>query len=243
MTAKWRVVAVALVIPFAVWQWAPGQKVVTSPAAVPSTQQSFYTPLIHELQGLAANPVRVEIPPTLEHWEAAFVAPYISLARGWERQLDTEYNSLFYVPGQLTAQSYEQWLAASGVTYVALPKSPLDYAATAEAALLRSGAVTTLRPVWHSSNWQLWRVVGSPGLVSGPGVVTALGPDHLTVAATGAGAITVRVRYTKFWSVESGDACVGLGPAGWTLVTAQSPGVVQLSASILHPAPRPGCAS
>ena len=42
------------------------------------------------------GPVRVEIVPTLRHWEVAEVAPEIPIARGWWRQLDMEYNPLFY---------------------------------------------------------------------------------------------------------------------------------------------------
>ena len=37
-------------------------------------------------------------------------------------------------------RAYRSWLLANGVSFVALADAPLDYAATAEAALLRSGA-------------------------------------------------------------------------------------------------------
>ena len=43
---------------------------------------------------------RVEVVPTAFHWEAAYVAPAFPLARGWERQLDTANNSIFYDAGQ-----------------------------------------------------------------------------------------------------------------------------------------------
>ena len=66
------------------------------------------------------------------HWEAAYVAPYFPLARGWERQLDTANNALFYVPGRLNDRTYRAWLFANGVRFVALPDVPLDYAALAE---------------------------------------------------------------------------------------------------------------
>ena len=256
---KWRYAALLVVVPFAVWQWAPSDGIVTSPGRTPFTQASFYKPLISELGHLTSTPVRVEVTPTFEHWESAFVAPYVPLARGWERQLDTEDNSLFYTPGALTASSYEAWLRAEGISYVALPAAPLDYAAKAEGALLRSGTVTDLVPVWSTSHWRLWRVSDSPGLVTGPARLVTLEPDHLTLQVSQAGPIVVRVRYTKLWGVSVGAACVGPSsaptssstssgaPAGpstsayqWTAVNALIPGTIELSASMLHPAPVPG---
>ncbi|HMC40062.1 MAG TPA: hypothetical protein VKI19_10405 [Acidimicrobiales bacterium] len=263
LPGRWRYVAILLVVPFAVWQWAPWAGVVTSAAASPYTQSSFYKPLISELAVVAPLPVRVEIPPTAEHWESAFVAPHVSLARGWERQLDIADNPLFYNTGALTPATYSSWLDAEGVSYVALPAAPLDYAAKAEGTLLGSGTVPGLSLIWSSPTWKLWRVNTSPGLVTGPATLLAVEPDHLVLQAMSAGSITVRVRYTGFWTVTQGAACVGsaaaaLAAAGrgtgatqangtsaapyeWTAVTALGPGIIELSASVLHPAPAAAC--
>lgn len=244
---RWRYLAVLLVVPFAVWQWAPWTGIDTSPDTTPYTQASFYHPLVTELTRVAPNPVRVEIPPTVDHWESAFVAPYVPLARGWERQLDIADNGLFYTPGALTPSSYEAWLKAEGISFVALPSAPLDYAAKAEGALLQSGLLQDLTPVWSNSDWQLWQVSDGPGLVSGPAVLTSLEPDHLTLQASGAGQVTVRVRYTKFWWVSAGGACVGPSPTSgtslyqWTSVLVLQPGTVQISAGVVHPPPNPSC--
>jgi hypothetical protein len=243
LSTRWRVAAVVIVVPFALWQWAPGELVVTSPTAAPDTQAAFYQPLIAELTHVAPVPVRVEIPPTRDHWEAAYVAPHIALARGWERQLDTADNPLFYTTGALTPQTYEAWLDSEGVSYVALPTGPLDYAAKGEAAILTSGQLTDLVQIWSTPDWRLWRVVGSPGLVSGPASLTSLEPDHLTVSVQAPGAILLRVRYTKFWTVTSGDACVTSAPSGWTSLLASAPGVVQLSTSVLHTSTSATCRS
>ena len=232
LSPRLRLLAVALVVPFAVWQWAPSQKIVTSDATTPSVTAAFYQPLIGEIDSLAKGPVRVEVAPTLEHWESAYVAPYVSLARGWERQLDVADNPLFYTPGALTPSSYEAWLDSAGVSFVALSDAPLDYAAQEEGKLLQSGAVTTLVPVWKSTHWQVWRVVGSPGLVTGPATLTSLEPDHLTLDVHAPGTITVRVRYTAFWSVSAGAGCVGPAPDGWTTVQATRAGPLALSASL-----------
>jgi hypothetical protein len=97
--------------------------------------------------------------------------------------------------------------------------------------------------------------------VSGQATLTSLQPDHLTLSVAAPGQITVRVRYTKFWSVASGQACVGPGEAAsvgqrksgltsvssssslWTSVQALTPGTVQLSASVLRQSPLPACLS
>ena len=227
-----RLLAVALVVPFAVWQWAPSQLIVTSPASSPSVTAAFYQPLLQELSSLTHGPVRVEIPPTLEHWESAYVAPYMSLARGWERQLDIADNPIFYEPGALTPASYQTWLDEDGVSYVALPNTALDYAAVAEGRLLQSGEVSSLVPVWKTSQWQLWRVTGSPGLVTGAASLTSLGPDQLVLSVSAPGQVTIRVRYTKFWSLAKGAGCVGPAPGGWTSLQATTPGTFELFASL-----------
>lgn len=268
LPGRWRYLALILVVPFAVWQWAPWDGVVTSPQAARYTQASFYKPLLTALAVASPLPVRVEIPPTIDHWESAFVAPYVSLARGWERQLDIADNPIFYtssaLAGNLSGSAYASWLDAEGVGYVALPAAPLDYAAKAEGAILQAGKVPGLSLVWTSPDWDLWKVDTSPGLVSGPAVLTALEPDHLTLQARAPGTITVRVRWTQYWAVTSSNACVGPAPprepaaptAGsgtsghsaavqyqWTSVTALSAGTIDISASVLHPTAPSACPS
>ncbi len=43
--------------------------------------------------------MRVEVPLTRSHWEAALMAPTVSLARGWEKQLDERYDGVLLDPG------------------------------------------------------------------------------------------------------------------------------------------------
>ena len=154
--------------------WSPGTgHRASTPSTPPPTGRRAplrtTEPLIAELASLSRHgPVRVEVPPTAHHWESAYVAPKFDLARGWERQLDIAYDPLFYQAGPLTASEYRTWLLANGVSFVALADAPLDYAATAEARLLRSGEVQGLRAVWHTASWQLWRVIGSQGALRLP---------------------------------------------------------------------------
>jgi hypothetical protein len=236
-TTRWRWSLAVAVAPFIIWQWSP---VVdwTSPANG-YTQAPYYRPLLDELHRLSPTPVRVEAVMTAQHWEAAYIAPQFPIARGWERQLDTLDNPIFYNHG-LSPASYRSWLTANGVTYVALPSAPLDYSSVAEGRLLRAKRMTGLRLVWTNRDWELWQVTFSPGLVSGPAVLTSLGPGHLELDATAAGEITVRVRWSRFWSVTSGAACVSSsGP--WTAVRALRPGTIDLSATLLGSPSAAGC--
>src|ERR1700678_1400240 len=157
-------VAAVVIVGLVGWHWGGIVEALSSPANGASSAPAFYQPLIGELDVLSkGKPVRVEVPPTQHRVEAAYIAPAFSLARGWERQLDIAYNGLFYEKGALTAASYRSWLLSNGVSYVALPNAPLDYAGTAEAALLRSGVVAGLRAIWQTAHWKLWSVLGSQG--------------------------------------------------------------------------------
>jgi hypothetical protein len=125
-----------------------------------SANASYYTPLLSELRRLRhRTPTIVEVPLTATHAEAAYVAghDHISLARGWDRQLDTRYAALFYRP-TLTASVYRAWLYENHVLYVALPDARLDYAGKAEGALLARG-LPYLREVWRSQHWRLFEVL------------------------------------------------------------------------------------
>ena len=53
-----------------------------------ATSASYYAPVERFLASDAAGPVRIEVPLTRSHWEAALLAPSVSLARGWEKQLE-----------------------------------------------------------------------------------------------------------------------------------------------------------
>jgi hypothetical protein len=130
-------------------------------AGQPSANAFYYAPLLSELRRLRHDtPTIVEVPLTATHAEAAYVAGHdeVSLARGWDRQLDTRYAALFYRP-TLTASAYRAWLDENRVAYVALPDARLDYAGKAEGALVVRG-LPYLREAWRSQHWRLYRVLG-----------------------------------------------------------------------------------
>jgi hypothetical protein len=228
-----------MVASMVVWHWSPALGAFDAAANGPSSNAAYYEPLIAELASLSRHgPVRVEIPPTVNHWESAYVAPKFALARGWERQLDIAYDPLFYQAGPLSPSEYRTWLLANGVSFVALAGAPLDYAATAEARLLRSGAVKGLRSVWHSASWQLWRVVGSQGLASRPATVVSMTPRSVDVRYSRPGQSTLRVRWSPYWSLAgpgAQEACLRSAAGGWTELASAVAGQLQLTMSVLGP--------
>ena len=118
-----RAALAVVAIPLALSQWAPAWPAITTDPGRPSTHKAYYTPLLRWLDHAPGPLARVEVVPTADHWEAAYVAPTIPLARGWERQLDIADNPIFYTPGALNAQTYLSWLRDNGVRYVA-PRVP-----------------------------------------------------------------------------------------------------------------------
>lgn len=229
-----RLIAVGLASAILPLQWGPALATFVSNPADPSTKAVYFRPLIGYLQRHDVPLGRVEVVPTRLHWEAAYVAPSIPLARGWERQLDTADNPIFYEPEALTKAAYAAWLVDNGVRYVALPDVPLDYAGTGEAALLADG-VPGLRPVWRDAHWRVYAVRGSTGIVSGPGRLETVTGSSLTLDATGPGTITVRERFSAGWNLVEGQGCVRQDANGWTTIEVAAPGALRLALGLGSP--------
>jgi hypothetical protein len=222
-----RWLAVAAVVPLVLFQWSPAFASFTRDRADPSAQRTYFQPLLAFLSANQTPAGRVEVVPTRMHWESAFVAPAVPLARGWERQLDTAYNPLFYDRDALTASRYREWLLDNGVRYVALADVPLDYAAVAEGRLVAAG-VGGLSAPRQVGRWRVYSVVGSHGLVSGPGEVTRLDGGQVTVHADQSASLLVRIRYDRRWAVLGGGACIGPALGPWTTLNVFRPGDVRL---------------
>ncbi len=211
------------------WQWSPAIDGMARASHDPSTDEAYYTPLLHYLQQRPQPVSYVEVVFTKRHFEAAFVAPVVPLARGWERQLDMRNNPQFY-DGALDAATYHRWLVSNGVQLVALPDVPLDRSSEAEAAIIETNP-SYLQPVWHDAHWRVWRVVGSAGLTSAGARLVARSGDEMTFEATSPGPVLVRVRWTRFWSLD-GAGCVEEGPDGWTRVVVRSTGTFTLKPAV-----------
>jgi hypothetical protein len=217
--------AVALV-GWAAWVgWGPVRE-TRAVAGTQATSASYYAPVQRFLA--AQGPVRVEVPLTRSHWEAALLAPTVSLARGWEKQLDERFDRVL-LGGGLSAASYARWLRQQAVAYVALPDAPLDPSSADEARLISRG-LPYLREVFSSDHWRVYAVLAAVPLAEGPGRLTALGHDAFSLYAQRPGALLVRVHFSRYLTVTRGQGCVARAPGGWTAVRARAPGAIVVKA-------------
>lgn len=211
------------------WQLMAGVRAVIQTDGDRSTTAAYYHPLRSWLRAHDGRVSRIEVPPTANHWEAAYLAPSFGLARGWLRQLDKTRDDVFY-DGRLTHRSYRRWLQRNAVRYVALPDAPLDYSAHAERTLILTHP-SYLRSRWSSLHWQVFEVKHPGPLVVGDGFsqgrLHSLGTQSFTVQVRRPGRLVVREHYTPFWSVKSGPGCVEQA-GDWTELRVRRPGLVRV---------------
>ena len=212
------------------WSASPSIKAMRQAHGDPTQQAGYFDSLNTELERIErreGRPVRVEIPFTRMHWEAARVADRVPIARGWLRQLDRSRNALFYEK-PLRAERYVRWLRENAVSYVALPAPdvPLDFSAREEAALIRDG-LPALHEVWHDPDWTLYRVNGTRPLG-----VTAIGPDWFSVRPGRDRVVDTRIRFSPHWAVIDGSGCVSATADGFTRVRATRPGPVKVGVKL-----------
>jgi hypothetical protein len=215
-------------VAWALWAgWGPLRETLAV-AHDESTSAAYYAPVERFLDAHANTPVRLEVPLTRSHWETAELAPRVSLARGWEKQLDTRYDGVL-LSGSLTAASYARWLHAQAVSYVALPDAKLDSSSADEGKLIKAG-LPYLHEVFASRHWRIYAVASPTPIASGPGRLVSLGHDSFALAARSRGSFLVRVHYTRYWTLAQGQGCVGPAAGGWTRVVASVPGRVVVRA-------------
>jgi hypothetical protein len=215
------------------WQWLPVIGQVYHAKTDPTAQPAFYTPLKQFLSHQDERQGRVEVVFTKSHWEASQIAPGFALARGWERQLDTYDNPIFYQDGKLNAGSYAAWLSENAVQFVAVPKGPIDYSAEDELRLVQSRPAY-LVPRWHGPNWDVYEVRLDHSLVAtqADARVTSYTPDSLGLDFRTPGTAVVRLHYSPYWIAKG--ACVS--PNGpWTQVTTTRPEKLELKMDFSAP--------
>lgn len=220
----------ALLLPLVAWSLWPTFRDIRNAEGDPSTRPGYYLAMERFLRSREGPLGRVEIPFTASHWESAEVADDFPLARGWQRQLDTERNPIFY-EGLLNPLTYAGWLTENGVRWVALPSAKPDRSSYGERALIERG-LPYLRLRWRNADWRVYEVrLPHPLAVPdrGEGVrMTALGSDSFRLDFRTPGSALVRVRWTPYWLARG--ACVE--PEGaWTRVGAKRAGPVDVVTS------------
>ncbi|MFD0418955.1 hypothetical protein [Streptomyces sp. NPDC127108] len=189
--------------------------------------------VVRELKRLGADRGRVEVVPARNHREATALAPYVNMARGWNRQLDIERGRLFY-DGSFSATTYRAWLDKWAVGFVVLPSGRPDGPALDEAALVRSGP-KWLEPVWKDKHWRIFRVRNAVPMASAPASVVRSTSTDVVVRVPERGAVTVRIVYSPWLRAEG--AC--LKPNGeFTELTVRTPGTYRISSGYGR-SPRP----
>jgi hypothetical protein len=228
--------------------WPVVQPVVGLADLTPKATVADARPLIAELLQLNAQQGRVEVVPLRTHSEAAAMAPYVNLARGWNRQADVERNPLFY-DGTLTAASYRSWLRNWSVGYVVVPATEPDSAGIAEAQIITVGN-TWLPLVWSDADWRVYRVEGADPLAAAPATATYAGPAALTVHVPRAGSALLRIAWSPWLAIDGVDgdriprACLARN-GSWTELFAPVAGTFTIEAryTLDRGAPCPGTVS
>jgi hypothetical protein len=92
----------------------------------------------------------------------------------------------------------------------------LDDSAVEEAALIARG-MPFLHPAWSNSDWHVYHVIDSRGLVDGPADVLAVDIDSVTLDVTAPGDVMVRLRASAFWRTDP-PVCVEATDEGWIVL-------------------------
>jgi hypothetical protein len=225
---------IAAAIPLAVWMVLPGVAGATR-ADDPSSAPEYHAPVVDFVQRAQGPAGRVEIPFTDDHWEVAYVAASIPIARGWERQVDMDRNAVLY-DESLTVDEYRRWIDDNAVRWVALPDVVLDEGGQAEAALIARG-IPWLERVRTTEHWQIFEVIDAQPIVEAPGRLVRESPDELVIRVDRAGSVIVHTPYMPYWTVAdetdgsattAGTACITESADGLLEVVVTERGVVTL---------------
>ncbi|MFF3466682.1 MFS transporter [Streptomyces sp. NPDC002619] len=199
---KWYAIVVAF-LGFAGWIGfkSVDDIVHTTPAASWARELA---PLVNQLQQVGAEKGRVEVVPARSHREASALAPYVNLARGWNRQADMERNPLFY-DDTLNSANYHEWLQRWAIHFVVLPKDEPDGdGGERERTLLQRG-MPYLKQIWGDANWQLFRVTDAVPLAEPDAVVDRAEQGELTIEVHKAGRILIRIPYSPWLSIVDAE--------------------------------------
>ncbi len=220
-------ITVLILATAAFWMFLAPVRDLARSAGDESTRAGYYHGLEDWLHAHGGKEARVEVPTTLNTWEAAYLAPEFQLARGWLGQLDRARNSVFY-GDRLTKERYGEWLGRNGVRYVALPDAPLQQSARTEKRLILSEP-RYLERRWTSKHWRVYEVANPRPLVrstDGEATLRSLRPESFTMLVERPGTFTVLARSSPYWQISRGSGCIG-ERSGWTTLRVRRPGTVR----------------
>jgi hypothetical protein len=210
-------------------------------ATQPGSSASYYAQLASELDALpTVADYRLELVGA-SHAAYTALLSHAALARGWETQEDLALNARLESPS-LDAHSYRDWLDDNAVGYVAV-NLPAD--AGPEARLITGRRPAYLHQIWRRAHWRLFAVGHPTPIVARPAVLTASSEAELTVHVPCACQVPLRIRWSRFLSVEprlvahtADDVedtyrpTVTPSAEGWTTLTTNRAGTYVLAGSI-----------
>lgn len=196
----------------------------------PSASASYYVPLIDEIRSRGPVVGRVEIPETEAHWDAAYVARAVPLARGWLRQLDKRLNEHVLFSPHFPPGAYRDFLRANAVQYVAVPDANPTASGRQEADAVRAG-LPYLRAVWSNAHWTLYAVRRPTPIVAAPGRFVSMDASSITLDAPAHASVPVSLRWSR-WLTVSGAGCVVRGAHGHVVVHTGSGGRLVLGSRL-----------
>jgi hypothetical protein len=200
----------ALTIAVAVLVQTPVTFGTVTGAGAPATHASYYSGLIRAIHAQGPVTGRLEIPELTGHWEAAYAARKVPLARGWLRQVDTELNDDVFYRHLPTPATYRSFLDDNAVEYVAVPDARLTFYGRREAALIRT-ELPYLSDVWHDRHWTLYAVDNPVPIVESPGALIGYTADKITFTAPYGSTVKINIRWFA-WLTVNGDrseTCIG----------------------------------
>lgn len=197
-----------------------------------AAKPAFWAPMLRYVDRHSSDNFRLEVVPTINHWEAYFVPRSgHPIARGWYQQLDSGANPNLN-RGRLTGPVYRAWLRSVGVRYVLAAHDNPASGSWPEMRLVRGGHSGLVR-VFHSPNGDVYELPHATPILTGPGPAAILSQTHQSITGwvSRPGTYLLRVHYTPFWNLNSGSLCIRSSSNGMTQLYASQPGRFSLLAA------------
>jgi hypothetical protein len=88
--------------------------------------------------------------------------------------------------------------------------------------------------VFRSRDWEIFELPGAVPILTGAGAagLTRLGHESVAGWTETAGLYRMRIRFTPYWHVESGQLCLERASDGMTLLRASRPGRFELRSAV-----------
>ena len=170
-----RVWRVLLVVPVVVgWQAIEIAEVANATIADTSTTRDYYDGVLRFFDGVP-GPVRVEIPATSQHWEAAYVGASVALAR-----VAGSASSIGGSTPSSTTESIRSMRRATKrgcrrtACRMSRSRTPRSIRPRRRRARLVRSGLDYLTPVYRDAHWTVYRMDGTQDLLDGPGRLIAV---------------------------------------------------------------------